>query len=48
MRHRSWGAWVALWGLLAGGCASVDQGPELGGIYNRAAQQHGPERVPGT
>jgi hypothetical protein len=32
--------------LLLSGCASLKQAPELGGIYNRAAQQHGPDRVP--
>lgn len=32
--------------LLLTGCTSGKQGPELGGIYNRAAQQHGPQRVP--
>ena len=28
------------------GCASVDRGPRLGALYNRAAQHHGPMRHP--
>jgi pimeloyl-ACP methyl ester carboxylesterase len=28
------------------GCASVEQGPKLGELYNRAAQHHGPRRHP--
>jgi len=42
----------SLWGLLPAlllltGCTSLDQGgPDLAGIYNRAAQHHGPQRAP--
>ncbi len=32
--------------LSAAGCASVEQGPALGDLYNRAAQHHRPERIP--
>jgi len=32
--------------LFMGGCASVEKGPELGELYNRAAQHHGPMRHP--
>ncbi len=32
--------------ILTGGCASVDQGPELGELYDRAAQHHSPMRHP--
>lgn len=37
---------AALTLISAGGCASVKQGPELGVLYNRAAQHHGPMRHP--
>ncbi len=40
--------WVipVCWVLISIGCVSVEHGPELGPIYNRAAQYHGLERNP--
>ncbi len=35
---------VSAW--LTAGCTSAVRGPELGGLYNRAAQEHGPDRAP--
>ncbi len=42
---------AGVWGLVvfilcAGGCASLTDGPDLGVIYNRAAQHHSPMRRP--
>ena len=46
MRPHTRLAWVVLAVLLLTGCSSGQPEPDLGGIYNRSAQQHGPQRVP--
>ncbi len=46
IHRRTWLILALLALLHAGGCASVAQGPELGGLYNRAAQHHSPMRHP--
>ncbi len=48
---KRFGAWwaisvVAFFGLLTTGCTTTVRGPDLGELYNRAAQHHGPMRNP--